>query len=654
MVTRRAAVLAAVLAALPALARAAARAPDQAVFDFFQEESAAVTALRRPASVDRSPLAVDVITRREIEASGATTVADLLRFRVGLDVVTGRSQAGYDRAVVSVRGIPRDDVTELRVMVDGRQVNSALDQGVIWNHLPVSVGDIERIEIVRGPNAALYGAGAGTGVINIITRRPSRPFAASVTALGGTQGSRLGEAAVEAARRTWGARAGVSDRVDGGFPAANGTGTGNDWLRAQTADARAWFKPAAGTDLEFLAGGMREGHGLSKTGDPVADGWNHYQTLHLTQDFDGGATLEVRVSRTEDEIFSYPDTLGGRSQTRWWRYDSEAFHSIPWWNGRLRTTYGIDWRYEAASGDQVFGPDAGVKTNRTVRGFFHQEVRLSDALSVLGGVSNETANAGGWHKDFQVATLWTPLAGQSFRASYSRANTMPGLLDRYAAQLFPLPQYGAGVNGILLGSASLKPSPLTDYEAGWTGRFLDRRVETGLTGYYTYIQDHLNLDTANVPPGQPGTTVTAMAYDNTNTVQLRGVEASVKWLVRPGRSVYANFARETVTDQDGHSLYVKTTPKNKVNLGFDASLPWGLRASADAGYKDVYLADSNTGTAQDLIPSFWRLDARLGWTPRPGLELFVSGQNLLAPSRREYVDGLAVPRTIYGGATIRY
>jgi outer membrane receptor for monomeric catechols len=128
----------------------------------------------------------------------------------------------------------------------------------------------------------------------------------------------------------------------------------------------------------------------------------------------------------------------------------------------------------------------------------------------------------------------------------------------------------------------------------------------------------------------------------------------LRWRFAQGSSLYANLTRETVTDQDGHSLYIDTTPKNKVNLGADATLPAGLQLSANAGYKDVYLADSNTGTAQYHVGAYWRLDARLGLTIRPGVELFAAGRNLLAPSRREYVDGLSVPREIDAGVTVRY
>jgi iron complex outermembrane receptor protein len=645
MVRRRIAALAAVLVVFAGSARAAD--PSDPVFRFFEEEASATTALRRSAPTDRSPLAVDVITAEEIKASGAQNVWDLLRFRVGMDVVEGRSSAGSDRAVVSIRGMPRDQVTELQVLIDGRSVYSPLVGGVLWEHLPVQIQDIERIEIVRGPNAALYGSNAGLGVINIITRKPSREFAASATGTGGNLGERRGEASVEAARGDWGARLSASDLSQGGFPKADGTGTGNDWLHEQKANLRTWVKPASNTDLEFLAGFVGEGNGENLANDPQGHGFNHFQTVHLTQSLDGGSAVEARVSRTEDDTLTSPDVNGLISDTHYWQYDAEAFHSVPWGGGRLRTTYGMAWRYAAARSNTIFGPNAGDVTNRSVRGFLHQEIAVTDSLRVLGGLSNQTDNIGGYHRDFQVATLWSPLEDESLRASYARANTMPGLLNRYANVSFPV---GGGASGTAVGGQNLKPSPLTDYEAGWTGRFLDRALTAEFTGYYMYVQDHINLDAANpVPPAVYGLT-----YDNTNTIQLRGMEASLKWRFQPGRSVYANYTRETVTDQDGHSLYINTTPKNKFNAGFDVALAGGFRASANAGYKDVYLADSNTGTAQAVIPEFWRLDARLGWTARPGLELFVSGQNLLAPSHVEYIDGLAVPRLIQGGVTVRY
>src|SRR5690606_38393348 len=94
-----------------------------------------------------SPVAIDVITREEIEQSGAQNIWDLLRFRAGVDVVEGNSIEG-NRALVSVRGLPSEFVSSLQVLLDGRSVVNRINSGVFWHSIPVSLQDIERIEIV--------------------------------------------------------------------------------------------------------------------------------------------------------------------------------------------------------------------------------------------------------------------------------------------------------------------------------------------------------------------------------------------------------------------------------------------------------------------------------------------------------------------------
>ena len=76
--------------------------------------------------------------------------------------------------------------------------------------------------------------------------------------------------------------------------------------------------------------------------------------------------------------------------------------------------------------------------------------------------------------------------------------------------------------------------------------------------------------------------------------------------------------------------------------------------SMNAGWKDAYMADSTSGAAQEAVPAFWRLDARISWSPTTWLELFAAGQNLERPYRREFVDGLLVPRRVHAGVTVRF
>src|SRR5579871_5461119 len=125
-------------------------------FEFFQEEAKVVTASRREQSISEAPVAVDVITGEEIRASGAINLWDLLRFQAGINVIDAHSPNAANRAIVSIRGFAEEYARNLLVLIDGRKAYSADTGGTYWAQLPVQIEDIDRIEIIRGPNAALY------------------------------------------------------------------------------------------------------------------------------------------------------------------------------------------------------------------------------------------------------------------------------------------------------------------------------------------------------------------------------------------------------------------------------------------------------------------------------------------------------------------
>ena len=633
------------LAALLALSGPAAAAPasdaGREAFRFFAEEGRSSTPLRRVSPTQGSPVPVDVVTAEEIRASGAVNLWDLLRFRVGLDVIEGRSSAGSNRAVVSVRGIPRDSNAELLVLLDGRSLYDPRSGVTLWEQIPVQLQDIERIEIVRGPNAALYGSNAGLGVINIITRRPAAKSAGEATLRGGTQRMVEGSVSAEETRERGGLRMSATSRTQGGFPTAADPGKeGHDFLHDHTGNLRGWTRLGDST-IELMTGLSRQDFGKSFGSRAQGRMSSHFQLVKLERPTGPDSSVEFRFSRSESVASEFPNDSGLETSSRYWQYDTEGLHTVAWADGRLHTTYGAAWRYAASASSYLYGANS-LQTNRTVRGFLHQSIRVLPTVSIMGGMNHETANAGGYHKDYQAAVLWSPTEAHSLRLSYSRANTKPQILHRSADF------YASSGFVHIAGNPELKPSPLTSYEAGWRGLFLDRALTLELTGFYTEIRDHLNLDSTAGPAAVNYT------YDNTNTVILRGLEASVRWRTGPGRSLYANYTEETVADQDAHAIYLNTTPRHKVNLGADWALPLNLRVSMNAGWKDAYMADSTSGAAQEAVPAFWRLDARLGWSPAAWLELFVAGQNLERPYRREFVDGLVVPRRYHAGATVRF
>ena len=191
------------------------------VFQFLEEEAKAVTASRQEQSIRDIPQAVDVITPEEIHASGAVNIWDLLRFRAGMDVLDGRSTDG-NRAVVSMRGFPHEYASTALVMIDGRSINDTSQAGVRWEDAPVQLQDIERIEIIRGPNTALYGTGAGSGVINIITKKPEEKPSAEIDNRGGSLGMVQSYQAVNASVGKAAVRVSHTFQQQNGFPVTAG------------------------------------------------------------------------------------------------------------------------------------------------------------------------------------------------------------------------------------------------------------------------------------------------------------------------------------------------------------------------------------------------------------------------------------------------
>lgn len=148
---------------------------------FFGEIPMVLTASRLAQSPLDAPAPVTVIDREMIVASGFNEIHDLLRLAPGFLVA---DHPDGPPAVAS-HGLGDANARRIKVMVDGRTINSPLWGNVIWDNLPLRVDDVERIEVVRGPNGAAYGVNAFQGVVNIITRAPSTESGRSVVVRAG-------------------------------------------------------------------------------------------------------------------------------------------------------------------------------------------------------------------------------------------------------------------------------------------------------------------------------------------------------------------------------------------------------------------------------------------------------------------------------------
>jgi iron complex outermembrane receptor protein len=126
-------------------------------------------------------VAITVITEEDIRYSGANSIPEALRAVAGVDVVT---LTAFD-SEVNVRGFSRPWTNKLLVLIDGRFVYEGFFGVTAWNALPIQMGDIKKIEIIKGPGSVLYGANAYSGVVNIITKSPEESKGVSASFTGG-------------------------------------------------------------------------------------------------------------------------------------------------------------------------------------------------------------------------------------------------------------------------------------------------------------------------------------------------------------------------------------------------------------------------------------------------------------------------------------
>ncbi len=154
--------------------------------DFFAEESLPIvlSATRLRQSQLESPAAVTIIDREQIKASGARNVVEALRQVPGLALYYSNGSTPE----VSIHSLLTEFSRRMQVLVDGQSIFKPGLSRVLWNNLPVNIDEIERIEVIRGPNTSSYGSNAFLGVINIITRHPSDVDSHSVSVLAGNHG----------------------------------------------------------------------------------------------------------------------------------------------------------------------------------------------------------------------------------------------------------------------------------------------------------------------------------------------------------------------------------------------------------------------------------------------------------------------------------
>ena len=606
--------------------------------------------------------AVFVLTHEDLRHSGATNIPDALRNVPGLHV----ARIDATRWAVSARGFNGRFANKLLVLMDGRQLYSPIYSGVFWDEQRVPFDLIERIEVIRGPGATIWGANAVNGVINIITRSANAEAGSEIELSGGNRGSYAGFA-----RNSGMLRADVAYRAYASSMSADPTDTStgrdsDDVWRDMQAGIRFDWNPGEHDRLSLQA---QVHHGNSEerlrlaTFDPLS-----ISTIHGMIDTRGGFLSGA---------WEHETTSGGRLSVHAHMNDSERRSELfesdqrfyefglqhqfkPWSAHEL--VWGLSYRYsdipvEPGTNSSLIGPtDESVES---IEAFLQDEIALTPELALIIGSKIEHTESAGWEPQPNIRLAWT---GDNYTlwGAISRAVRTPSQGESEFRQIgvpviipprtpnnpTPLP---VGIR--LQGNPDLGSERLLAYELGMRAQLGDALgISISLYQHeYEALISARQLGTTCEPSGTPVASNPACLFSsayllartdvhNSGEASEHGVEMDLTWHINDALRVAGQL---TVRDLD------QKTGGRDIGFGAGygpgdpqrlASVQFGWRASESV---EVNLGLRHVGEAKKYdIDAYTTADVRLAWRMTTGVNLELIGSNLLDSSHLEYSSEL--------------
>ncbi|OGI47468.1 MAG: hypothetical protein A2151_03260 [Candidatus Muproteobacteria bacterium RBG_16_65_34] len=595
---------------------------------FLGEVPVVLSATRLSQPLSESPASITVIDRQMIEASGALDLPDVLRLVPGFQV--GHTHSSL--VAVTYHGASDAYSRRLQVLIDGRSVYNAAFGGVLWNDLPLALEDIERIEVIRGPNGAAYGANAFSAVVSIVTRHAADDQGTFAKLTAGDEQTRKGVLRYGGGSDDVSYRGTLSYRTDEGFDNLV------DEKRISIATFRTDYRASNRDQLEFQLGynGGARGDGVEgDLFDPArkVQASNHFEQIRwrrtLTADEDVNLQFYHNYFRTSDTtripvnapLVTYIQDLLSE------RYDLEFQHTVrPRRDTRL--VWGAEARLDRTSGEGWFGaPD--LIDSRLYRLFANAEWRLAPDWLLNAGALYEYGDTDGGHVSPRIAINHHLARHHTLRASYSEAVRAPSLFEHRANTSVKLDS-GFVLDRQYLGDTALSPERIGSYELGYLGEFPAHGLALDVKIYREEIRDVLTAakDTTTVPFDP------YYVFRNDGDTDTYGAELQVKFRPAPRTQfIYADaYARQRgrmLTDLTPPTYVdiAPSTPRHTRSLLVIHRFPEHLEASLTyhrIGNMAFFSGGDDTGV-YDI------LNLRLAYRLRAGGlrgEIALVGQNL--------------------------
>jgi iron complex outermembrane receptor protein len=645
-VAQRAAFLAGILlVAVPgplSLAEQTADLTQKSIEDLMSIEVTSVS--RKEQKTSQAAAAVFVISRDDIGHSGALNIPDLLRTVPGLDV----AQIDAGKWAISARGFNGQYSNKLLVLVDGRTVYTPIFAGVFWDSQNIPLGSIDRIEVIRGPGAAVWGSNAVNGVINIITLSAAETQGSSITASAGNGSVGPETISYGGKVRDLGAYRVFAEGFEvNSLPTFAGLPGQDDWrlvhggFRTDTTLSAKDFLTTEGEvnrgnagELAFIPLSLQPPESATVALRDLYSGWNLLTRWNRTFSSGSQTSLQIYFDRTTRGDTTYSIGLN--------TLDIDFQHHIVW-GTRQDIVWGLGYRLSSDDIDPTLRISATPQKRDTqlFSSFAQDEIAiLPDRVYLSLGARVEHNDYTGF--DFQPSArmVWTPDSKNSVWAAVSHADRTPARSDtdfRVNFEALPGPG-GLPILVSLFGNPNQKNEQLTAFEAGYRTA-LTRGFSLDLTAFYNSYRDLVSVE-----PGAmrietnpaPVHLLIPESFGNGLYGEAHGIEAFANWKVtklwtlNPGYTFFSLHLHKFTGSQDSTSVSGTEgeTPDHQAQLRSSLDLPWKLQWNASAYFVNRLPAQS--------IPSYTRVDTGLIWHSGERVSLSAVGQNLLKDLHPEF------------------
>lgn len=604
-------------------------------------EEVVVTATRDAQEIRKVPANITVITEEKMKESNAQVVTDVLKDEVGVVV---RDYFGTGKtATLDIRGFGETGPLNTLVLVDGRRVNEIDLSGVDWSQIPLD--QVERIEIVRGPGSVLYGDNAVGGVINIITKRPEKPFSANVEGVIGSYSYNKEAASLSG---KWGP---LSAILNASHSSTEGY-RDNGFFRAEDAGGKLIYDLNDAVSFNISGGFHRDDAGLpfglkkplyildrraTTHPDDKAETDDGYAVLGIKAKLWGFGRIETELSYRHREVadFFISSQFEDKRNSGTWGITPKYIFEKPLWNFSNKLTIGLDF-YKSNStifSNSVFlGPNQSEVTKKSTGAYVLDEFSILNNLVLSLGYRQEWVifdifqdvprskdtsrnSEPAWNAGLDYLFGKNSSAFFSFKRSFRYPVSDEWIQYIYSPGTFEI--IGIQVN------PEMKPQTGNHYETGIRHSFTDQ-IEANLTLFWIDLHNEIFFN--------------PFTFSNENYPRTRrqGIEVGAKAKPFPWLSLWGNYSyiKPVLREGSFSGNDIPGVPRHKGSFGAELNFGKGIQLSTKANIIGSHYFVSDWANQVERQSGYYTLDMKLSYAWR-GLKPFIGVNNLF---NRKYAE----------------